>query len=159
MMENCRERNFYFTNLAADICLPKMVAELLSHPKRQFHRPENNRHAFWFFLHYENSRWHRSYYRKCQPNNTPPNRYAPKLAVWCPWSVELRVYIYRPGWRETIWSKVSKNTTSQHVKMRFQTACLSSGHFHYRHWFFKTTPEKTVLRLTVSMTVSHLCQS
>ena len=40
MIENCREREFYFTNLAADHCLPQMVAELLSHPKRQFHPPE-----------------------------------------------------------------------------------------------------------------------
>ena len=57
--ENSNDRKlsgteFYFTNLAADICLPKMVAELLSHPKRQFHPPENNRHSF--FLYYENSR-------------------------------------------------------------------------------------------------------
>ena len=31
MIENCKGRNFYFTNFAADICLPKMVAGLLSH--------------------------------------------------------------------------------------------------------------------------------
>ena len=45
----------YSTNLAADICLPKMVAELLSRPKRQFYPSENNRHSF--DLDYENSRW------------------------------------------------------------------------------------------------------
>ena len=32
----------YATNLAADICHAKMVAGLLSHPKRQFYPPENN---------------------------------------------------------------------------------------------------------------------
>ena len=32
-------KEFYFTNLAADICLPKMVAGLLSHPKRHFYPP------------------------------------------------------------------------------------------------------------------------
>ena len=47
---------FHFTNLAADICLPKMVAGLISHPKRQFYPPENNGHSS--FLHYENFRWH-----------------------------------------------------------------------------------------------------
>ena len=36
---------FHFTNFAADICLPKVVAGLLSHPKRQFYPPENNRHS------------------------------------------------------------------------------------------------------------------
>ena len=46
----------YSTNLAADICLPKMVAGLLSHPKRQFYSFENKRHPF--YLYYENSRWH-----------------------------------------------------------------------------------------------------
>ena len=35
---------FYSTNLAADIFLPKMVAGLLSHPKRQFHPSENDIH-------------------------------------------------------------------------------------------------------------------
>ena len=37
----------YATNLAADICLAKMVAGLLSHPKRQFYPSENNRHSFY----------------------------------------------------------------------------------------------------------------
>ena len=41
-------------NLAADICLPKMVAGLLSHPKWKFYPSENNRHSF--YLYYENSR-------------------------------------------------------------------------------------------------------
>ena len=45
---------FHSTKLAADICLPKMVAGLLSHPKRQFYPSENNGHSF--FLYDENSR-------------------------------------------------------------------------------------------------------
>ena len=46
---------FYSTNLAADIFLPKMVAGLLSHKKRQFNPSENNRYSF--YLYYENSSW------------------------------------------------------------------------------------------------------
>ena len=47
--ENSNDRKlqgteFHLTNLAVDICLPKMVAGLLSHPKRQLYPPENNRH-------------------------------------------------------------------------------------------------------------------
>ena len=34
--------------LAAGICLPKMIAGLLSHPKRQFYPPENNSIHFSF---------------------------------------------------------------------------------------------------------------
>ena len=54
--ENSNDRKlqgteFDFTNLAADICLPKIVAELLSHLKWQFYPPENNRHSS--FLYYE----------------------------------------------------------------------------------------------------------
>ena len=41
---------FYFTNLAADIFLPKMVAGLLSHPKRQFHPSQNDRYHFTFIM-------------------------------------------------------------------------------------------------------------
>ena len=57
--ENSNDRKlqgteFYSTNLAADIFLPKMVAGLLSHPKRQFFPHENNRQSC--FLHYKNSR-------------------------------------------------------------------------------------------------------
>ena len=44
---------FYSTNFAADIFLPKMVAGLLSHPKRQFHPSENDRYSI--YLYYENS--------------------------------------------------------------------------------------------------------
>ena len=45
--ENSNDRKLYGTELystkiAADICLPKMVAGLLSHPKRQFYPSENN---------------------------------------------------------------------------------------------------------------------
>ena len=47
------QSEFYFTNLAADICLPKMEAGLLSQPKWQFYPPKNNRHLV--FLSYENS--------------------------------------------------------------------------------------------------------
>ena len=54
MIENCGEWDFFSTNLAADICLPKMVAGLLSHSKRQLHPSENNRHSF--YLYYETSR-------------------------------------------------------------------------------------------------------
>ena len=35
--------------------LPKMVAGLLSHPKRQFLDSENVKHSFYFY--YENFRW------------------------------------------------------------------------------------------------------
>ena len=41
-------------NLAADICLPKMVAGLLSHPKRQPAISPEKKASF--FLYYENSR-------------------------------------------------------------------------------------------------------
>ena len=59
LAENSNDRKlqgaeFYFTNLAADICLPKMVDGLLSHPKRQFYPSKNNGHLF--FLCYETSR-------------------------------------------------------------------------------------------------------
>ena len=53
--ENSNDRKvkgteLYSTNLAADICLPKMVAVLLSHPKRQFYPSENNRYSFYRLL-------------------------------------------------------------------------------------------------------------
>ena len=38
--ENSDDRKLYSTDLAADICLPKMVAELLSRPKWQFYPSE-----------------------------------------------------------------------------------------------------------------------
>ena len=52
--ENSNDRKlkgteFYSTNLAADICLSKMVAELLSTAKWHFHTLENNRHSFFFY--------------------------------------------------------------------------------------------------------------
>ena len=83
--ENLNDRKFqgtefYFKNLAADICLPKMVAELLSHPKRQFHPTENNRHSF--FLYYEIPG--DILLSKMPAELPPPNRYLPKLAVRCP---------------------------------------------------------------------------
>ena len=43
-------------NLEADICLPKMVAGLLSPPKRQFYPSENNTYSF--YLLYENFMLH-----------------------------------------------------------------------------------------------------
>ena len=52
--ENSNDRKlkgteFYSTNLAANIRLSKMVAELLSTANWQFHTPENNRHSFFFY--------------------------------------------------------------------------------------------------------------
>ena len=52
--ENSNDRKlkgaeFYSTNLAADICLSKMVAELLSTAKWQFYTRENNRDSFFFY--------------------------------------------------------------------------------------------------------------
>ena len=48
MMRKLQGTEFYSTNLAADICLPKMEAGLLSNPKRQFYPSKNNRIHFPF---------------------------------------------------------------------------------------------------------------
>ena len=81
MMENSREnrKEFYFTNLAADICLPKMIAGLLSHPKRQFYPSEIIGIHFSYITNIPGDTLLSENASRSTLHDPPPNRYLPKL--------------------------------------------------------------------------------